>query len=167
MDLAEFRQLEHRAEAGEVQAMHILGKLYRTGFDYISPYEYVSLHVPKDTERAKELLNEAAAKGHNPSLLLLDQFDKMGPVPLDKLDEKYLRRINVAKERAFSMENAFSQLVEIFILGFQRLFGAIKWLTFISLMAVFVALAIKGIAALPVSLAVIIGAVIIAGAVKK
>ena len=47
------------------------------------------------------------------------------------------------------------------------MFGAIKWLTFISLMAVFVALAIKGIAALPVSLAVIIGAVIIAGAVKK
>jgi len=145
MNVEEFKRLEHNAESGEVESMFKLAKLYRSG------QTYTSLSIPKNPEKAKELLRNASDKGHKPSLLLLNSYDEK------KSFEKVVLLVGDMLDR---LDTRVSRLGEI-------ISSVFAWLIGLTVVGVIVILLLKGVAALPVSVAILIGAVIIAMAVSR
>ncbi len=141
MNLPEFKELQHLAEIGEVNAMYELAKIYRFG------RVYDSLTVPKNKENAKKLLMVAANKGHKPALKFLNSFDKKREGIFGVLERFSLVIVELFK--------AFIELLSSFILY-------ILLLTVFALIGLIFWYGIKGLANIPVSIAIIIGAIIIA-----
>jgi len=163
MNLSEFHELNEKVDSGDPEAMYDLAKLYLKGA------KFSTIIVPKDPKGSKELLLKSGEQGYLPAKALLNDFES------DNLIKAVLRELPRApKIFGKKIEKTCSETYRICGETYRNvtrfLLGSVK-ATFILLLLIVAGIAIytliKGIAALPVSAAIIIGAIIIAVSLKK
>lgn len=145
MNLQELEDLERRAEAGEAKAMHLLGMLYKEG------KEFGGLSIPKDTEKAHCLLRRAAeTRRANVRKALDPSRVRENIAAIWEMVDKAITRIDKG------LGSLFEELGP-FVIGAFAIALAVLVLWLVG----------SAIAVLPVSVAVIIGALIIAAALRR
>jgi TPR repeat protein len=148
MRIAQFKQLEQSAESGDANSIYQLALLFRIG------KSWPSLSVPKNIEKSKELLQIASGKGHWRATHLLANFDRV--TAQERLDRFSLTTVLSFKD----LGQGFKEFGQNCATGAVGVIG-------ITLIIGIVLLFFLGLAAIPVSIAVIIGAIIIAAAIRK
>ncbi len=138
----EFERLKQLADTGDLDSMFKLAKLYRSGKSFRSGFT-----IPRDSETARELLRTAAARGYGPAQRLLRDFDKE-PIP----------------RTIFGYVGRLIERIESFLVF---IFTGVGWILGLLLVAGVIWLVFLGVAALPVSIAIIVGALIITAAVRR
>jgi flagellar biosynthesis regulator FlaF len=142
MDRLELWELEKLVESGDPESMYKLAKIYRKGKTYNAVF------IPMDRKKSIELLQAASAKGHKASTFLLKHFETQNRF-IELIDDV----IDAIKTFAHRLKESIASIIYI-----------VFW---VLLSVAVIVLVVKGISNLPISLAIIIGAIIIALAVKK
>ncbi len=152
MTPGEFELLVRNAESGNADAMYRLGMMYRNGKNFIA------LSVPKDSEKSRQYFETAAEDGHALAAWRIGVRKGFPFLQVVVLAAASLKQFSA--HVLIGGVDTLSRLIKI-------LFKSTAWVIGIAIVVGIVSLIFSGIAALPVSVAVIIGAVIIASAISK
>lgn len=152
MTPGEFELLVKNAESGNTNAMYRLGMLYRNG------KKFFALSVPEDREKSHQYFEAAAEGGHALGAWRIGARKGFPFLPMVILAAANLKQLTA--HVLIGGVETLSRLIKI-------LFKSTAWLIGIAIVLGIVSLIFSGIAALPVSVAIIIGAVIIALAISK
>ncbi|MFZ2309028.1 MAG: hypothetical protein WAW73_06355 [Rhodoferax sp.] len=148
----EFDLLVKSADAGGTHAMYKLGMMYRTG------KSFRTLLVPKDAEKSHQYLCSAAEQGH---ALAAWRIGSRKDFPL----------LQAVLFGARALKEFVAHLLVAFLTGIADIarisLKSAAWLIGVSVAFGLVWLIYSGIASLPVSVAILLGAVLIAAAVNK
>jgi hypothetical protein len=142
MDSEKFSTLEKKADSGDAKSLYKLAMLYRSGASFPTFY------VPKDPDKSNALLSAATELGYIPKRNFLK-------VPIELLSQLISYIFN-GIDRATTLIEATAS----------KLFSPLKFILLASSSLLAIYLLIKGVAALPVSIAIVIGAIIIALAIS-
>lgn len=156
MNLSEFHELNQKVELGDPAAMYELAKLYRKGVNFST------ILIPKNIEGARELLYIASKKGYYPAKNMLENFEN------DNLIKSTFREI--PRLPLIIYRKIGKSLGEIYRGISKLLFNSIALVFALLLIGVIcsaIYLIFKGVSALPISVAIILGALIIAVSLKK
>lgn len=145
MNAEEFKELENNASSGDAESMYKLAKLHRYG------KTFNTVTIPRNRNKTIELLQGASNKGHIKSKELLKNIDK---------HSVFITTLVYIDDAADQIGEFFNNLKHFIASTVYIVVGILLFIAIIVLI-------VKGVSALPVSLAIIIGAVIIALAVKK
>lgn len=156
MTPVEFEVLVREAESGDSDAMYRLGMMYRAGKNFHT------LAVPKDGEKSHQYFEKAAESGH--ALAAWRIGSREGFPFLQTVVQTSVFCVKcIVKFATHAVASGALALIVVFKL----LFKFAGWSIVTAIVLGLVWLTISSIAALPVSLAVIIGAVIIASSTRR
>lgn len=145
MDIQEFEELESRAQAGQVQAMRRLGNLYKKG------KVFGGLAIPKNTERANQLFQAVSAK-------------RRATIRRIFTPSKFRENLSAL---GTLIDNGITRIETFVASVFKALGVLLVAVVLIALAAAILWLVARGVSGLPVSVAIIIGAIIIASSMRR